>query len=202
MKILIATKNKGKVKEFQAMFESLGVEILSLADIEGSPDVEETGTTFEENAVLKAETISKEMKIPVIADDSGLEIDALNGKPGVYSARYAGIHKSDEDNMEKVLNELKDVPDSERSARFICALAFARPNEKTIVVKGECEGEILREKRGQQGFGYDPIFFVPHLGLSMAELSKAEKNRISHRAVALQRLNNLIDEEDMLWQKP
>ncbi|MFG6493957.1 XTP/dITP diphosphatase [Fictibacillus sp. UD] len=202
MKILIATKNKGKVKEFQSMFENLGCEILSLSDIEGSPDVEETGTTFEENAILKAETISQQMNIPVIADDSGLEIDALEGKPGVYSARYAGLQKSDEDNMNKVLAELQNVPETQRSARFVCALAFARPNKKTIVVKGECEGEILREKRGSQGFGYDPIFFVPELNRSMAELAKEEKNKISHRAVALMKLKNLINEEDLLWEKP
>lgn len=202
MKILIATKNIGKVKEFQSMFEDLGHEILSLTDIEGSPDVEETGTTFEENAILKAETISHQMNIPVIADDSGLEIDALEGKPGVYSARYAGLQKSDEDNMSKVLAELQDVPDTQRSARFVCALAFAMPNKKTIVVKGECEGKILREKRGSEGFGYDPIFYVPHLDRSMAELAKEEKNKISHRAVALKELKSLINEEDLLWEKP
>lgn len=202
MKILIATKNEGKVKEFQSMFEDLGHEILSLTDIEGSPDVEETGTTFEENAILKAETISQQMNIPVIADDSGLEIDALVGKPGVYSARYAGLQKSDEDNMSKVLAELQNVPDTQRSARFVCALAFAMPNKKTIVVNGECEGKILREKRGSKGFGYDPIFYVPHLNRSMAELAKEEKNKISHRAVALKKLKNLINEEDLLWEKP
>lgn len=202
MKILIATKNIGKVKEFQSMLENLGCEILSLSDIEGSPDVEETGKTFEENAILKAETISNQLNIPVIADDSGLEIDALEGRPGVYSARYAGIQKSDEDNMNKVLAELQNVPATQRSARFVCALAFARPHKETIVVKGECEGEILGEKRGSEGFGYDPIFFVPQLHRSMAELAKEEKNKISHRAVALKRLKNLINEEDLLWEKP
>jgi XTP/dITP diphosphohydrolase len=202
MQILIATKNIGKVKEFQSMFNEFGIEVLSLLDIEGSPDVEETGTTFEENAILKAETISSEMNIPVIADDSGLEIDALDGRPGVYSARYAGSQKNDDDNMDKVLYELKEVHRSERNARFVCALAFARPGQETFVVKGICEGEILSERRGQEGFGYDPIFYLPQLNRSMAELTKEEKNKISHRALALTKLKDFINEEDMLWQKP
>lgn len=202
MKILIATKNIGKVKEFQAMFNDLGIEVISLLDIENSPDVEETGTTFEENAILKAEAICSGMKIPVISDDSGLEIDALEGRPGVYSARYAGSQKSDEDNMDKVLDELKEVVEPNRTARFVCALAFARPDKKTFVVRGTCEGEILTERRGEHGFGYDPIFFLPQLNSSMAELSKEEKNKISHRAAALRKLKDFISEEDMLWQKP
>ncbi len=202
MKILVATKNRGKAKEFQSMLGSLGVEILSLNDIEGSPDVEETGVTFEENAILKAETISKQMNIPVIADDSGLEIHALEGRPGVYSARYAGIHKSDEENMNKVLEELQNVEDNDRNAQFVCALAFARPQKETLVVKGECKGQILREKKGTEGFGYDPIFFLPQLNRSMAELAKEEKNKISHRAIALEKLKKLINEEDLLWEKP
>jgi XTP/dITP diphosphohydrolase len=202
MKILIATKNTGKVKEFEAMFQELGIEVVSLLDIKKSSDVEETGTTFEENAILKAETISSQMNIPVIADDSGLEIDALEGRPGVYSARYAGSQKCDEDNMDKVLSELKDVSRQNRTARFVCALAFARPDKKTFVVRGTCEGEILTERRGNKGFGYDPIFYLPSLERSMAELSKEEKNKISHRAVALRKLKEFISEEDMLWQKP
>jgi XTP/dITP diphosphohydrolase len=202
MKILIATKNIGKVKEFQAMFQDFGIEVISLLDLKDSPDVEETGSTFEENAILKAEAICSKMKIPVIADDSGLEIDALEGRPGVYSARYAGSQKSDEDNMDKVLKELSGVTGQNRTARFVCALAFARPDEKTFVVRGACEGEILSERRGNEGFGYDPIFYLPHLKRSMAELSKDEKNTISHRAVALRKLKNFISEEDMLWQKP
>lgn len=202
MKILIATKNIGKVKEFQSMFKDFGIEVISLLDIKNSPDVEETGVTFEENAILKAEAICSIMNIPVIADDSGLEVDALEGRPGVYSARYAGSEKSDEANMNKVLNELRGVGQSKRTARFVCALAFARPDIKTFVVRGTCEGEILSEKRGTEGFGYDPIFYLPQLDCSMAELSKDEKNKISHRAVALQKLKDFISKEDMLWQKP
>ncbi|RZT22146.1 MULTISPECIES: XTP/dITP diphosphatase [Fictibacillus] len=202
MKILIATKNIGKVKEFQAMFKDFGIEVISLLDIKNSPDVEETGVTFEENAIIKAEAICSIMNIPVIADDSGLEVDALEGRPGVYSARYAGSEKSDEANMDKVLNELKEIAEPNRTARFVCALAFARPDKKTFVVRGTCEGEILSERRGNEGFGYDPIFYLPRLDCSMAELSKEEKNNISHRAVALQKLKDFISKEDMLWQKP
>ncbi|ANX13117.1 non-canonical purine NTP pyrophosphatase [Fictibacillus arsenicus] len=202
MKILIATKNIGKVKEFQSMFKDLGIEVISLLDIKNSPDVEETGVTFEENSIIKAEAICSIMKIPVIADDSGLEVDALEGRPGVYSARYAGSEKSDEANMDKVLSELRGVAEPNRTARFVCALAFARPDKKTFVVRGTCEGEILSERRGNEGFGYDPIFYLPQLECSMAELSKEEKNKISHRAVALQKLKDFISKEDMLWQKP
>jgi XTP/dITP diphosphohydrolase len=202
MQILIATKNKGKVLEFQSMFSQLGIEVISLLDMNDIQDVEETGTTFEENAILKAETISSQLNIPVIADDSGLEIDALDGRPGVYSARYAGSHKDDDDNMDKVLHELSHVPDGDRTARFICALAFSRPGEETFVVKGMCEGQILHGRVGNEGFGYDPIFYVPSLNRSMAQLSKTEKNKISHRAMALSKLKDFINEEDMLWQKP
>ncbi|MCM3717849.1 XTP/dITP diphosphatase [Fictibacillus phosphorivorans] len=202
MKILIATKNTGKVKEFQAMFKDLGIEVLSLLDIKNSPDVEETGVTFDENAIIKAEAICSMMNIPVIADDSGLEVDALEGRPGVYSARYAGSEKSDEANMDKVLKEMSDVAKPDRTARFVCALAFARPEKKTFVVRGTCEGEILSERRGNEGFGYDPIFYLPQLNCSMAELSKEEKNKISHRAVALKKLKDFISKEDMLWQRP
>ncbi|WNB93232.1 XTP/dITP diphosphatase [Bacillus sp. NEB1478] len=202
MQILIATKNKGKVSEFQSMFDEFGIEVVSLLDMENIPDVEETGDTFEENAILKAETICNKLNIPVISDDSGLEIDALEGRPGVYSARYAGSHKNDEDNMDKVLKELQSVPNMNRTARFVCALAFARPGKETFVVKGKCEGEILHERRGTEGFGYDPIFYLPSMNKSMAELTKKEKNKISHRANALMLLRDFINEEDMLWQKP
>jgi XTP/dITP diphosphohydrolase len=202
VKILIATKNKGKVNEFIDMFKEFGIEVISLLDIENCPDVEETGTTFEENAVLKAETICSMMDIPVISDDSGLVIDALDGRPGVYSARYAGSQKDDDDNMQKVLDEMRGVPEGNRTARFVCALAFAKPDKETIVVEGSCEGVILHKKKGTEGFGYDPIFFLPKLNRTMAEITKNEKNQISHRAQALSKLKEYISQEDMLWQKP
>ncbi|WP_243291271.1 XTP/dITP diphosphatase [Bacillus sp. FJAT-47783] len=192
--IVIATKNAGKVREFKEMLEPKGFQVLSLLDFDQNIDVEETGTTFVENAVLKAETISKMIGKPVIADDSGLAIDALNGEPGVYSARYAGAEKNDQQNIEKVLQKLKGVPNDERTARFHCVLAVAHPEKETITVEGTCEGFITEEPIGENGFGYDPIFYVPSKSKSMAQLHKTEKNTISHRANALKKLENIINQ--------
>ncbi|TMU85740.1 XTP/dITP diphosphatase [Bacillus sp. BHET2] len=193
-RVIIATKNSGKAKEFQQMFAPYGYEVQTLLDLLHIEDVEETGETFEENAILKAETVAKELGELVIADDSGLAIDALEGRPGVYSARYAGLEKSDEANMEKVLSELQSVEESERTARFHCVLAIAGPDMETKTVTGTCEGMILKEKRGSNGFGYDPIFFVPTLQKSMAELTPDEKSQISHRGHALKKLRNIISD--------
>jgi XTP/dITP diphosphohydrolase len=192
--IIIATKNAGKVKEFQTLFAEKEVEVKSLLDFENAPDVEETGETFAENAILKAETISNYLNKVVIADDSGLVVDALDGKPGVYSARYAGEHKNDEENIAKVLEELKGVPFEKRTARFHCALAVSIPCQRTVVVEGTCEGYIAGAPTGTNGFGYDPIFYVPEKQKTMAELSKEEKNKISHRANALKKLEKIWDE--------
>ncbi|MFB2345751.1 XTP/dITP diphosphatase [Priestia megaterium] len=191
--IIIATKNAGKVKDFETLFSPKGFKVKSLLDFPEIEDVEETGVTFAENATLKAETISSALNKPVIADDSGLAIDALNGEPGVYSARYAGENKDDNANIEKVLQKLNDVPFEKRTARFHCVLAIAVPGKRTEIVEGTCEGRILEEKRGENGFGYDPIFFVEKWNCSMAELTKEQKNQISHRANALQKLAPLID---------
>ncbi|MGE7715416.1 XTP/dITP diphosphatase [Priestia megaterium] len=191
--IIIATKNAGKVKDFETLFSSKGFKVKSLLDFTEIEDVEETGVTFAENATLKAEAISSALNKPVIADDSGLAIDALNGEPGVYSARYAGENKDDNANIEKVLQKLNDVPFEKRTARFHCALAIAVPGKRTEIVEGTCEGHILEEKRGENGFGYDSIFFVEKWRCSMAELTKEQKNQISHRANALKRLAPLID---------
>ncbi|MCM3543332.1 XTP/dITP diphosphatase [Priestia megaterium] len=191
--IIIATKNAGKVKDFETLFSPKGFKVKSLLDFPEIEDVEETGVTFAENATLKAEAISSVLNKPVIADDSGLAIDALNGEPGVYSARYAGENKDDNANIEKVLQKLNDVPFEKRTARFHCALAIAVPGKRTEIVEGTCEGHILEEKRGENGFGYDPIFFVEKWRCSMAELTKEQKNQISHRANALKRLAPLID---------
>ncbi|MBN8191171.1 XTP/dITP diphosphatase [Bacillus sp. NTK074B] len=193
-RVIIATKNKGKAKEFQHMFAPYGYEVQTLLDLPHIDDVEETGVTFEENAILKAETVAEELGALVIADDSGLSIDAIEGRPGVYSARYAGEEKSDEANMEKVLGELESVDESDRTARFYCVLAIAGPDMETKTVTGTCEGMILREKRGTNGFGYDPIFFVPSLDKTMAELTQEEKSRISHRGHALEKLRNIISD--------
>lgn len=185
--VVIATKNKGKAKDFEALFQPLGFEVVTMFDVAPDMEIEETGTTFEENAVLKAETLAKELKMIVIADDSGLAVDALDGAPGVYSARYAGDH-DDEANIVKVLENLAGVPEEKRTARFMCALAIAGPEMDTTTVFGTCEGVILQEKRGTNGFGYDPVFFIPELGRAMAELTPEEKGAISHRGNAIRKL--------------
>ncbi len=190
--VIIATKNRGKAKEFVEMFEPLGYSVKTLLDYPEIEDVEETGTTFEENAVLKAETVSKLLGKVVISDDSGLMVDALEGRPGVYSARYAGEQKNDQENMDKVLKELEGVPLEERTARFCCTLAIANPESGTQTFTGTCEGTILEEKRGEYGFGYDPIFFVAEEGKAMAELPPEKKNSISHRANALKKLKEQL----------
>ncbi|GIN60244.1 non-canonical purine NTP pyrophosphatase [Robertmurraya siralis] len=190
--IIIATKNRGKALEFVRMFQPLGYEVKTLLDFDEIEDIEETGQTFEENAIIKAKAVAERTGQVVIADDSGLVVDALNGAPGIYSARYAGLAKDDEANIDKVLEQLKEVPDEERTARFYCALAVAEPDGKTFTVNGTCEGVILRTRRGVNGFGYDPIFFVNELGKAMAELEPSEKNQISHRANALKKLEEII----------
>lgn len=173
--VVIATKNKGKALEFEQMFQPFQIQVKTLLDLPEFPEIEETGATFEENAIIKAESVMKETKAMVMADDSGLVIDALDGRPGVYSARYAGPEKDDEANIQKVLRELEGVPLSKRTARFYCALALAIPGRETITVNGTCEGFITFEKKGTNGFGYDPIFFVQGYERTMAELLPNEK---------------------------
>lgn len=186
--LLIATNNKGKAKDFEALFNPLGVSVMTLNDLEETIDVEETGTTFEENAILKAEEVAKLLGVMVIADDSGLEVDALDGAPGVYSARYAGLEKNDEANIDKVLKGLTGVSEENRTARFRCVLAVAGPDMETVTFSGSCEGSILHERKGTNGFGYDPIFYTPAKGCAMGELSADEKGEISHRGAALAQL--------------
>lgn len=188
--ILLATRNPGKVKEFAPYFTRIGWQLQGLPS--DAPTVEEDGTTFAENAQKKADTIVRLYGMPTLADDSGLEVDALGGRPGVYSARYAGEEASDEMNNEKLLRELADVPAEHRTARFVCVLALAIPGRKTLLFRGECEGRILRDPRGDGGFGYDPLFYLPHLGKSMAELTLDEKNQISHRAKAMKKLTETL----------
>ncbi|MET4560809.1 XTP/dITP diphosphatase [Lysinibacillus parviboronicapiens] len=189
--VVIATKNKGKAKDFEALFEPLGYEVVTMFDVAPDMEIEETGTTFEENAVLKAETLAKALNTIVIADDSGLAVDALNGEPGVYSARYAGDH-DDEANMVKLLANLQGVADEKRTARFCCCIAIAGPNLETTTVFGTCEGVIAHEKRGTNGFGYDPVFFVPSLKRMMAELTAEQKGAISHRGNAIRKLKETL----------
>lgn len=188
--ILIATRNQGKAKEFEEMFAEEGFKIKTLLDYPEIPDVAETGTTFEENARLKAETIAKELNCLVLADDSGLSVQALGGQPGVYSARFAGEGRGDAANNAKLLHELSDVPGDKRQGKFHCTLVLAAPGRESLVVSGEINGQILTIPRGENGFGYDPLFYVPSLEKSFAEVSLAEKNKISHRARAIEALRN------------
>ncbi|MGP4071357.1 XTP/dITP diphosphatase [Piscibacillus sp. B03] len=189
--IYVATTNKGKIKEFQDMFSSLDIEMVSLMDaFDDVEDVEETGTTFEENARLKADTYSKTYNIPVMADDSGLAVDALNGDPGIYSARYAGLEKNDTQNIEKLLKNLKGIQN--RDAAFVSVIAYADPGKETIVAEGRCEGQITKEPQGTQGFGYDPVFIPKGYQQTMAELGPEVKNKISHRKRALDAMIDMI----------
>lgn len=190
---IIATHNPGKVKEFKEILEPRGYDVKSLAEIGFKEEIEETGHTFEENAILKAEAVAKAVNKMVIADDSGLSIDNLGGRPGVYSARYAGEQKDDQANIEKVLSELKGIEKEQRTARFRCALAVSIPGEETKTVEGHVEGYIAEEPRGEYGFGYDPIFIVKDKDKTMAELTSDEKNKISHRADALKKLSKLLE---------
>lgn len=190
--VLIATNNQGKKKDFEALFRPLGIEVSTLKDLDTPIDVEETGRTFEENAILKAETVARLIGKTVIADDSGLEIDALDGAPGVYSARYAGENSTDDANIDKALAALKDVPEENRTARFRCVLAVAGPAIETTVFSGSCEGVITRTRQGEYGFGYDPIFYVPSQERTMAELTPKEKSEVSHRGAALKKLQRAL----------
>lgn len=186
-KILIATHNKHKLAEMERILVPMGYEVVTDTDIGISlTDVEETGTTFIENARIKAESGCKESGLICIADDSGLAVDALGGAPGVYSARYSGVHGDDEANIVKLLNELKGVPDEERTARFMCSICVTFPDGTEVTAEGKCEGKIGYEKRGENGFGYDPVFMVGDK--SFAELSADEKDAISHRGNALKAL--------------
>ncbi|MBH0230073.1 XTP/dITP diphosphatase [Halobacillus yeomjeoni] len=191
--LIVATKNEGKVREFRQLFSEYGIAVKSLLDFdEPIEDIEETGTTFAENATIKAEAISEAYNTPVIADDSGLVVDALGGEPGVYSARYAGEEKNDQKNLEKVMKKLEGVPVNERTARFVCAIAVARPGFETFVKEGCCEGSIAVEPQGQHGFGYDPIFIPESSERTMAEHTSEEKNSISHRHHAILQLEEWL----------
>lgn len=192
-RIIIASRNKGKINEFKKLFEKEGVTVLSLDDLDMTiPEIEETGATFHENAKIKAETVASIVNEPVIADDSGLVVDALNGRPGVYSARYAGEPTDDVKNYEKVLDELEAVEEKNRTARFVAVLALSRPGEETLFFEGKCEGKIAYEPKGKHGFGYDPIFIPDGYDVTMAQLTGDEKNKISHRFHALERLKKWL----------
>lgn len=192
-RIVLASGNPGKLRELHAMLEPLGMDVVSQSDfhIEGA---EETGASFVENAILKARHAAERSGFPAIADDSGIMVDALGGAPGVYSARYAGENASDEENLARLLADLRDVPDAERGARFVCLAVFmaSATDACPVICEGIWRGRITHEPRGEGGFGYDPIFFVEECGCTSAELAPDHKNRISHRALAMQALNERL----------
>ena len=191
MKIFLATGNKHKIKEIEKIFKMDNVEILSINDGIEIPEVEEDGTTFEENSKKKALEIAKFTNMITIADDSGLCVDALDGAPGVYSARYAGEHGNDLDNNKKLVRELQGIEN--RKARFVCVITLAKPTGETYSFRGEVEGDIIDVPQGTEGFGYDPHFFMKEYGKTLAEIPEI-KNRISHRARALEKLKENLDE--------
>ncbi|MFX0208038.1 MAG: XTP/dITP diphosphatase [Candidatus Hodarchaeota archaeon] len=192
MDIVIATLNQNKLEEFKALLEGFKANVLSLSDFPRFPPVVEDGSSFYENALKKATNVARYTGKLTIADDSGLEVDALGGRPGVYSSRFAGENASDEENNAQLLRELHGVPFDKREARFRCVLVVAKPEGETAFVEGECKGIIIDEPRGYYGFGYDPIFLVPEYNKTFSEIKPEEKNRISHRAKALQKLLKLL----------
>lgn len=192
--IVLASSNPGKVREINQLLSGLGRHVVS-QDAYGVPDIEETGLTFVENALLKARNAARHTGLPAIADDSGIEVDALHGAPGIYSARYAGAHASDRANLEKLLDVLDDIPQPRRTARFRCLLVYLRHAEDPtpIICQGTWEGSILRAPRGSRGFGYDPVFYVPTHDCSSAELEPEVKNTLSHRGQALRQLLQALE---------
>ena len=185
MKVILASKNQHKLTELSAILSQLGFEIALESEYGLDIDVEETGTTFEENSFLKADAVMKASGLPVLADDSGLMVDALDGAPGVYSARY-GHKASDKERTAYLLENMKDVPEERRGAKFVCVITCLFPDGRKIVARGECPGVIARAPHGENGFGYDPVFYLPELGMTYAELPSEQKNAISNRARALQ----------------
>ena len=186
MKVVLASKNRHKLEEISKITEKFDMELVLQSDLGVDIDVEENGTTFEENSFIKAEAVMKATGLPALADDSGIAVDALNGEPGIYSARY-GFDESLDDwgRLELLLKNTEHVPDGERQAQFVCVITMVTPDGKTIQARGEIHGELTREAKGENGFGYDPIFYYPPLGKTTAELSPEEKNEVSHRANAL-----------------
>ena len=195
MKVVLASNNPHKLVEISKITEKFGMELILQSQLGVDIDVEETGTTFEENSFLKAEAVMKATGLPALADDSGIAVDALNGEPGVYSARY-GFDESLDDwgRLELLLKNTEHVPDGQRQAQFVCVITMVTPDGKTIQARGEIHGELTREPRGENGFGYDPIFYYPPYGKTTAEMAPEEKNAVSHRGNALRVLNDKLKE--------
>lgn len=194
MKMVVASKNEGKIAEIKSILKELDVHIVSQLKAGIEVEVKEDGVTFAQNAIKKAEQIMAICNCTTLADDSGLEVDYLNGAPGVCSARYAGINATDEQRNQKLIHALKGVPLEERTARFVCVIAIVFPNGERQIVEGKCEGLIGFELKGENGFGYDPLFYVPDYNMTMAEMENHIKNNISHRGQALQKLKQILKE--------
>ena len=195
MKVVLASKNAHKLKEISKITEKFGIELILQSELGIDMDVEENGSTFEENSYIKAKAVMEATGLPALADDSGIAVDALNGEPGIYSARY-GFDESLDDwgRLLLLLKNTENVPDGSRQAQFVCVITLVMPDGKTIQARGEAHGELLRAPIGEGGFGYDPIFYYPPLGKAFAQLSAEEKNRVSHRAVALELFNEKLKE--------
>lgn len=192
--IVLASTNQGKVREVAMMVQDMGIEIIPLSETAFQGEIEENGTTFEENAIIKATQVAKTLGVPALADDSGLEIDYLNKEPGIYSARYLGHDTPYAIKNKQILEKLKDVPKEQRTARFVCAMALVLPDGTTKTTQATMEGRIGYEIKGENGFGYDPIFYLPEFGKSSAEISPEQKNEISHRGKALRLMKDKIKE--------
>jgi XTP/dITP diphosphohydrolase len=192
MELIVATRNRDKCNELQALLQDLGVRLRTIGDFPGAPDVVEDGTTCEANAIKKAQSAAQFTGLPAIADDTGLEVAALSGRPGVYAARYAGESATYEDNWRKLLHELNGIPSARRQARFVTAAAIAYPDGRVQVAMGTLDGMITEQPQGTSGFGYDPVFLVPEKGKTLAEMTAEEKNQVSHRARAFQRAKELL----------
>jgi len=187
MKLVLASRNRGKLRELSAILSGFGIETVLQSDVGFDEEVEENGTTFEENSLIKAKAVYEATGLAAIADDSGLMVDALNGEPGVYSARYGGeTCKTDADRNAHLLENMKDIPDEKRGAKFVSVISCVLPDGTVLTARGECPGVILREGRGADGFGYDPLFYVPEENGTYAEISAERKNQISHRALAME----------------
>ena len=195
MKVVLASQNRHKLEEMQNILGALGMEVMLERDAGVDVEVEETGTTFAENSLLKAQAVFDATGLATVADDSGLMVDALGGAPGVYSARYGGLH-TDAERIALLLENMKDVPEEARTAQFVCAVTCLLPDGRKIAVQGVCPGVILRAPRGEGGFGYDPVCYLPEFGKTFAELAGEEKNRISHRGRALREFCRIYREEN------
>jgi XTP/dITP diphosphohydrolase len=198
-RLALATGNPGKIREIRGLLSGLDIELLTHDDFEGWPSLEEEGDSFEENAACKAQALSRWAGIPALADDSGLEVEALGGEPGVMSARYAGRQGDDAANIARLLLEMEGTPTASRRARFVCVLVLASPDGERIEIMETCEGTITTSPRGELGFGYDPVFVAAGMKKTLAELPLEEKNAISHRGKALRRLRSLLESGEPEW---